>query len=706
LAALLVAAGQAPDVEALSVNRLRLQLFATSFAMLFLELIFIRWISAYVRYLGFFTNFILLASFLGIGAGILAGRRKQLWLPPFPALLLVLVLVVAYNRFEFHLPSTQVLYYGAGEQAAQAENWVVLPLIFTLVALNFVPLARPLGRLLNARPPLEAYALDILGSLAGTAAFFIMSYLSLPPTVWFVVLALISVPLLGPAANAISLPLLIGTIYIVYQLSLGSLWSPYYRVQYYPTETGGYMINVNNIAHQSADPYQFKEGMYFRAYDLAGGTPYARVLVLGAGSGSDVAIALHNGAQHVDAVEIDPVIYGLGQMLNPDQPYADPRVQVHVNDGRAFLRNTTERYDLIVFALPDSLVLTSGFASVRLESFLLTTDALRAAKEHLADGGAVVMYNYYREDWQVRKLATMMVAVFGAPPFVETYGVEGRAAVLIDGPRLQALPAALDIPYREPGVDAEAPRGLKLPIIGQGRMSSDTAQMPATDDWPFVYMPAPTVPTVYLNALGGILLIALALLWLAAPRGTLVNFDGHFFFLGAAFMLLEARSLVTFALLFGNTWMVNSLVFFAILASVLLAILFNARLKIRTVWPLYVLLLAALLLNYVLPLPVLLGIEPPLLRYSLASVLAFAPIFLANVIFSRSFRDTHAADMAFAWNLLGIMIGGMLEYAALAIGYQALLLLVIGLYTLAFVFWQRLRAAGEPAAGGAPPAAP
>jgi hypothetical protein len=228
-------------------------------------------------------------------------------------------------------------------------------------------------------------------------------------------------------------------------------------------------------------------------------------------------------------------------------------------------------------------------------------------------------------------------------------------------------------------------------VIGQGRLAGDPQLPLATDDWPFVYMPAPAVPSIYLGSLGVVALIALTLLLLVAPRGALRRFDWHFFFLGAAFMLLETRSLVTFALLFGTTWMVNSLVFFAILLSVLLAILFNARFKIARPWPLYVLLFGALVLNYVLPLPALLGIESPALRYTLASLLTFTPIFLANVVFSRSFRDTQSADIAFGSNLLGVMVGGMFEYLALATGYQALLLLVVAFYALALVRWRRAR---------------
>jgi spermidine synthase len=682
---------QATTTARMSVGQLRFQLFMTSFVILFFELICIRWVPAHVRLLSYFMNFILLAAFLGIGVGILAGRRERLWLPPFPVMLLVLTLVIAFNRFDFQITSTQVLYYGAGEVAAANERYFVLPLVFILVALTFVPLARPLGRLLSALPPLQAYAIDIIGSLAGIAVFFVMSYLALPPLVWFTLLALALLPLLRPRELWLAVPCLLATLFVVYRLGLGSYWSPYYRIQVYPNQLGGYVVNVNNSGHQETMPFLDKETFYFRAYDLLGQPPYRRVLVLGSGTGSDVAIALHNGAEHVDAVEIDPRIYQLGQALHPDRPYADPRVRVHIDDGRAFLRNSRDKYDLIVFALPDSLTLTSGYSSLRLESFLLTTDAIEQAREHLADDGLLVMYNYYRQDWLVRKLAGMVEAAFGEPPYVTTYGAWGRAATFMAGPRLERLDPALDAPYAErPGITAPG-RGKPMPVIGQGRLAGEPNQTLATDDWPFVYMPAPAVPSIYLSSLGMVALIALAMLLLVAPRGALRRFDWHFFFLGAAFMLLETRSLVTFALLFGTTWMVNSLVFFAILSSVLLAILFNARFKIARPWLLYLLLFASLLLNYMLPLETLLGIESPALRYTLASLLTFTPIFLANVVFSRSFRDTLSADIAFASNLIGVMVGGMFEYLALATGYRSLLLLVVVFYALALVPWRRAR---------------
>jgi hypothetical protein len=159
-----------------------------------------------------------------------------------------------------------------------------------------------------------------------------------------------------------------------------------------------------------------------------------------------------------------------------------------------------------------------------------------------------------------------------------------------------------------------------------------------------------------------------------------------------AFLLLETRSLVSFSLLFGSTWLVNALAFFAILASVLLAILVNARLRIQRPEILYGLLFVALAVAFVLP-PESLLIDPPALRYLLAGIVAFAPVFLANLVFTYSFRDTRTADMAFASNLLGAMAGGAMEYVALLTGYRALLLVVAALYLLAWLFatrWRRL----------------
>ena len=72
-----------------------------------------------------------------------------------------------------------------------------------------------------------------------------------------------------------------------------------------------------------------------------------------------------------------PVLYEIGRDDHPDHPYHDPRVAIHLDDGRSFVRKTRRQYDQITYALVDSLVLHSGYSSLRLESFLFTEQAFR-----------------------------------------------------------------------------------------------------------------------------------------------------------------------------------------------------------------------------------------------------------------------------------------------------------------------------------------
>ena len=146
----------------------------------------------------------------------------------------------------------------------------------------------------------------------------------------------------------------------------------------------------------------------------SGGPAFGDVLVIGAGSGNDVSRALAWGAHHVDAVEIDPAIQRLGARDHPDHPYQDPRVTVHIGDGRNFLRVSPARYDLIVFALVDSLVLHSSYSNIRLESFLFTQEAFTDVQTHLKPGGVFVMYNLFRQGWIVDRLSQELQSTFRA----------------------------------------------------------------------------------------------------------------------------------------------------------------------------------------------------------------------------------------------------------------------------------------------------
>jgi hypothetical protein len=128
---------------------------------------------------------------------------------------------------------------------------------------------------------------------------------------------------------------------------------------------------------------------------------------------------------------------------------------------------------------------------------------------------------------------------------------------------------------------------------------------------------------------------------------------------------------------------VNALVFGGVLLAVLAAIEMARRVRLPRPAVLYAALLGTLALAWLVPVESLLALDPAP-RFAAATIVSFAPIFLANLVFAQRFREVEASNLAFGANLLGAMLGGVLEYMALLTGYQALLVAVGLLYLAAF----------------------
>jgi hypothetical protein len=210
----------------------------------------------------------------------------------------------------------------------------------------------------------------------------------------------------------------------------------------------------------------------------------------------------------------------------------------------------------------------------------------------------------------------------------------------------------------------------------------------ATDDWPYFYMRGRGISNQYLATVLALLVLSLALILGAVPDLTLRA--GRFFWLGAAFMLLETRSITALSLLFGSTWAVNSLVIAAILAVILLANLVIDRAALERAAPWYGLLFAALTVGWLVPL------SHPFfsqggLAVPLAGLLAALPLFFAAMIFGISFRRSRAPREDLGANLFGSVAGGLVEYASLLTGLQALYLLAAAFYALSALSRPSLR---------------
>jgi protein-L-isoaspartate O-methyltransferase len=661
------------------------QLAFASFLMLFVELALIRWTAANNVYVTNATNFVLLASFLGIGLGFLNAKSNRDFVRWAPLAMVLLVgFVLAFPVILATLSGPHPYHGLFGTQALPRP--VSLAVIFVLSTAVMAGFGQAVARLFVTFEPLKAYRLDIFGSILGTAVFTLLAFLELPPVAWGVIAAGGLVLLLGRSARWWQYA---AAVVVVAMLAVESAvphqqWSPYYKIsaQLSGKAHPALYVSANNIPYQAARSltvlHQQKK-FYFYPYQHVTRSSLKNVLIVGAGTGNDVAVALSEGAQHVDAVEIDPVLIKLGRSEHPNHPYDSPRVTTHNADGRAFLQNTKQHYNLILFALPDSLTAVNGQSNLRLESYLLTEQSVQSARAHLAPGGTMSMYNYY-SNHLYNRYATTMLDAFGQAPCSQVGAPLGgrRLAVLTDKPAGETVPNCTG--------------------AGNGKVWHGAQIAPATDDHPFPYLLNNTIPTSYVWMLGLILAASLVAVWLFGSRsfrkmGAYIDLA----FMGAAFLLLETKNIVQFALLFGSTWLVNALVTVAILVAVYLAVETARHVRLPPPVVLYAALIASLVLTWLIPQDDLLTL-PIAARFLAGGALAFAPVFIANLIFAQRFSDVETTTTAFAANLLGAMVGGALEYLALITGYRFLLIVVGVLYALAFLFRTlRHRSAAQPA---------
>lgn len=662
------------------------RLFLCGFLILFLELALIRFLSGNIWNLGYFPNLVLLAAFVGLGAGFLAHERfarPHEWFTGVPILVLALIVGVYVLRpgvpgFATNDGLLDTELFWTIHNKATNPLWALFALWFLTTAAVFAFIGQFTAKSFRQFEPLTAYSLDIGGSLAGVGTFMIVSFLHIPAAWWFVFAGALWAGAFFCGRGGRRLVLLGGVLCFAFSAAVISArdsfdpvlkgaaeWSPYQKVTYRPGPTDDTrIVYVNNINHQQMHEEKVIRGSFYsRIYAIrkeSGLAPYQRVMVIGAGNGNDVAAALLHDAEFVHAIEIDPVIKELGAAHHPLAPYASPRVSTTIDDGRHALFVGDEKYDLIIFALTDSLVKASSVSQLRLENYLFTEEALRRAWSRLDDDGTLMLYNFYRRDWLVDKLIALVATASGAPP----QGEQIKNFTIIHATK-----------------NAEKATPVKL-----------TLEIP-TDDWPFLYLKERGIPTHYLTAIILLVLFIAAVFWLAPADGTgrrdkdaSPRLRFAFMAMGGAFLLLETKSVIQFSLLFGTTWLTAAIVFFGAL-SLVLAANWTARLipSARLAPVAFVLLGLSCLVVIAFPLTNLVSWESALARAAAASVLVFVPIYFANLVFAVLFRGRNDAEKYFGWNLLGGTLGGAAEYAGMATGYHILAWVVLGCYVTVFL---------------------
>ena len=688
---------------------------------LFLEMLIIRWVSSEIRVFAYFKNFVLIACFLGFGMGCYLCRKRVNLLPVFVPMLLLTTLIVAPWTPLRHLIGGLPILLGASSDVAiwgvptvpldgmalgglALAVLIVIP-IFALIALIFVPIGQMVGwHLEQARNGIRGYSLNVFASLLGILLYTLLCYVDQAPPVWIglagVMLAMMvwssprlrwgTLVVFAVCAVAAAVPQHAGATY----------WSPYQKLGLTPVVTNGettaYELNTNDSWYQhiidlspafaAAHPNLFTgEELEWDPYNV----PYQfakqppSVLVLGAGMGNDVAAALRAGAQNVVAVEIDPLILDLGKRLHFEKPYQSERVHPVIDDARSYMQNSHEQFDLIMFSLLDSHTTSSSYSNIRIDNYVYTVEALGRAKRLMKPDGLFIIKFQVDTPWIAGRLQGLVERVFPTSSLVRietaARSTQGHFFIVGSTSRIEGL---LADPKLAAYVDAHRDKTYQTATL-------------TTDDWPYFYQHEPGLPLSVIV----ISLCLVAVCWYAL-RQTEVKQAGihwHFFFLGAGFMLLEAQIISRMALLFGTTWMVNSIVVAGLLLLILGA---NSLVEVVKKVPLnvaYIGVFLTIVAGSVVPMDWLF-FSSTFLRIGASILILCLPVFFAGIIFIQSFAAEGFAGSALGSNLMGALVGGLLESLSMWTGMKSMLILAALLY-LGSYMTRKMGTVPEPARG-------
>lgn len=684
------------------------------FLILFLELMLIRWLSTEVNILAYLQNSILVACFLGLGMGLISPKPKDSVADSLlPLSALGLLIAVPFLRegirnsslglaafHDFVVWNGDPLLTGAWSKITGVLSSLFL--VFATLALCWaamVPLGAELGRLFErSSGRLQAYSADILGSLLGVLAFSLLAYLSLNPFWWTV--ALVGLLLLQEACRTPRALTLLGVIFgcaLFAGLSEKAditVWTPYQKLQFEAVgEDQEWRVIVNNSGFQQIQNNSSLYALPVREriveqYNIPArlAEPVRRALVVGAGTGNDVAGLIAHTDAEIVAVDIDPLLLKLGAKLHPEKPYSNPRVRLIENDARAiFLNQPAKSYDLIVFGLLDSHT-TPNLSNARLDNFVYTKEAITAAKRLLTDDGILCIIFLLQRKYIAGRLSNVLESVFqqrprafDIPGTAHSWG--GTAFVVGDTERLDRN-LEIDTKLRE--------------FVAARTISLDPASslVPiTTDNWPYLYIEKPSIPVLFF-----ILAAMFVILWIASSYrryGRLIapNLlradDLTLTMLGVSFSLIQVFSINKASILFGSTWFVNSAVISGILAMILLANLIAARVRPSFVLTGLAVVVLTIALGSLSLTPLL---EYPILQRAVfAGAISGLPLLLSGILFAQAFNASSNPGRALGANLFGAMIGGILQLITFRFGIASTIYLAAFFYLVAtFAGWRWL----------------
>lgn len=694
-----------------------------SFVILFSELLVIRLLGTEIRIFAYLGNLTLLVIFLGSGIGMYLKKPLPIYQTAIAFFLLAALTLTSYilrtPRFDVKLFS------GISELLAPlSESYVWQSLntysksgavlgvgltlgILGLVGWGFMPLGNLLGRLLkDSKQPLRAYSVNIAASLMGMWGLQIFSLAKLPPilglamVIWALVLLeedrTSRIVILAAAMAFVGL----STPRQSFQPYEGptTFWSPYQKLtlsliqKTKIQQPPGYYLEVNNVGymgllnlgdeHQSTASAWLKNSGRTVSEDIPFLDQYLipyrfkpnpeDVLIIGAGGGNDAYGAIRGGAKKIDAVEIDPVIVELGKNYHPNRPYQYPNVNLVTADGRAFMEKSQKKYDLIVMGLADSHTLSSSLTNLRLDHYLYTRESLEKTKQLLKPDGILILSFEVPREWIGQRLFKTVSEVFGYSP--TTFEVRSDGALGWGG---YFFVAAKNQQVLENILSANPEL---RDFVRRSARKFDADINALTDNWPYLYLDNPRLPTLHLIIAG----VFMAGLFFARKTSLKkISFHWPMFWWGAGFMLFEFQNITKFGLLFGLTWQTNMMVISAALIMMFLANWLTDKGVISSRMAI-IGLATALTVQTIIPIKLFNSLTdfPKIIA---AGTILNLPFFFGGAIFSRWFKEAKNKEAAFASNLMGSAGGGLIEMFSFVAGIKAIIFAAAAMYSLGWI---------------------
>ena len=696
------------------------RIFLISFLSLFLELTLIRWVSTEINVFAYLQNVILVCCLFGLGCGLISKKEKiDLGESLKPLLMLVILICVPMLKDNVKLvinALTSMDDFVVWERVSFLSDSEGLKLfclavglfatlaICLLVIAIFIPIGSVIADLFEqATNSILSYSVNLLGSLGGIILFAILGWFATPPLLWLIIVLLIILfdQFNRQVNKIVFLSLLLLNFIIAFLSSWINpnlvIWSNYQKLEV-TKEARGYYIAVNNVGYQQI----FDNSDNYKATRESGAVPYGQydipsllypkaqnILIVGSGSGNDVAGAIRNSSAQITAVEIDRKIAELGMKYHPEKPYDNSRVNLKITDAREFFSNTNEKFDLIIFGLLDSHT-TVSLTNARLDNFVYTEEAMEQVKKLLKPGGVITLIFQVNHQFILNRIYKTLTKVFAVNPQVisiNSSDIGWGGTMFITGDS-NTFNNALS---KNEALNNYI-KNISMPIEEKNNPQLDAIKI-ITDDWPYLYLDKPRIPLLVVSFLTTLLLVGARI-----SRST-INFSNikahnkefmYFAFLGTGFMLLESFGISKAAVCFGNTWVINAIVISIILIVGLIANYFSSQISQKKIAVITLLsFFCCLILNSVN--------FSYLLSYSycwriiLVSLILSPPLFCSGLAFAIVFRKTKHQEFCLGANIFGAFIGGMIQLVSFYTGLSFLTILAGICYLSCSYFGKKIR---------------